>query len=91
MSETVWLALITGLPATLTALAGLIISMRGRAKLGEQQKQMHEENTAAIVANKNAVQKLDEYLNGNLEKIVANAVAAAIAKERLDVARKNQK
>ena len=88
MSETVWLAIITGLPATITALAGLIMSWKGRQKLAEKQDLMHAQNTAAIAENKSAVQRLDDYLNGNLEKIVAGAVAAALTEERASVAKK---
>jgi len=76
------------MPATLTALAGLVASWRGRKHAAEKQRQMHDENTAAIIQNREAVKHLDNHLNGQMEKIVAAAVSAALAKERLAVLKK---
>jgi len=78
------------MPATLTALAGLIASWRGRKIAAEKQKEMHQENTAAIIQNRQAVKNLDDHLNGNLSRIVAAAVAEALAKERLAVLTKGE-
>lgn len=92
MSDTFWLALIAGLPATITALAGLVTSWKGRQELAKKQELMHRENTAAIAEsaaavqeNKEAVKKLDDHLNGNLDRIVAEAVKNALTQERLTV------
>lgn len=82
MSENFWLALIGGLPAAITAFAGLVVALRTKTK----QEEMHKENTAAITQSQQAVRKLDDHLNGQLDRIVASAVRAALADERLAVA-----
>lgn len=82
MSDTFWLALIAGLPATLTALTGLITSARGRTKVVEKvlenQKQMHQENAAKI-------QTLHDDIDGRVDQLIEAKVDAAIAKERAAV------
>ncbi len=86
MSEAVWLAIVTGMPATLTGVAACIVAWRNRV----QTKEMHKENAAAIAENREAVTNLDKHLNGNLERIVAQAVAGALAKERLAVLKREK-
>jgi hypothetical protein len=96
VSEQVWLALITGLPATIAALAGLFMSIRNGERVQAAKTAVdavniktdlqHAAVTDKIDNTKQAVVVLERQINSNLEKQIEASIAKAIANERLRVA-----
>jgi len=96
MSETVILAIITGLPATIAALAGLFISIKNGAKVDAAKTAVdavnvktdlqHSSVTDKIDNANESVKVLEKQINSNLAKQIEASIAKAIANERLRVA-----
>jgi len=97
----VLLAIITGLPATITSLVAAMIAWRNKATLntrmdrhdeldievGKKVASMHAETKADNLGTREAVDKLEQQINSNLEKYIQGAIENALSKERLKVER----
>jgi len=96
MSDQVLLAIITGLPATIAALAGLFISIKNGTKVDAAKTAVdavnvktdlqHASVTDKIDSNTKSVVILERQINSNLAKQIEASIARAIANERLRVA-----
>jgi len=105
MSDPVLLAIITGLPATITSLVAALIAWRNKTTLNtrmdrhdeldvevkQQVKDMHEQTKADNEGTRQAVVKLEAQINSNLEKYIQGAIENALSKERLSVSKLEKK
>ena len=96
MSETIWMAIITGLPATIAAIGGMVLSIRNGVKVDAAKTAVdavniktdaqHEAVTDKIDGTRQSVTVLERQFNSNLAKQIEASIAKAIANERLRVA-----
>jgi len=96
MSEQVWLAIVTGMPATIAALGALIVTLKNSTKVDAAKVAVdavnvktdlqHAQTTDKIDNTKQSVMVLERQINSNLEKQIEASIAKAIADERLRVA-----
>jgi TolA-binding protein len=96
MSDQVWLAVVTGLPATIAALGSVFLAIKNGAKVDAAKLAVdavnvktdlqHAQTTDKIDNTKQSVMVLERQINSNLEKQIEASIAKAIADERLRVA-----
>ena len=96
MTDQVWLAVITGLPATIAALGSVVLAIKNGAKVDAAKLAVdavnvktdlqHAQTTDKIDNTKQSVMVLERQINSNLEKQIEASIAKAIANERLRVA-----
>jgi TolA-binding protein len=96
MTDQVWLAVITGLPATIAALGSVFLAIKNGAKVDAAKLAVdavnvktdlqHAQTTDKIDSTKQSVNVLERQINSNLEKQIEASIAKAIANERLRVA-----
>src|SRR6185295_19043374 len=96
MSDQVWLAIVTGLPATIAALGSVFLAIKNGAKVDAAKLAVdavnvktdlqHAQTTDKVDNTKQSVMVLERQINSNLEKQIEASIAKAIANERLRVA-----